>query len=72
MQPIESITPADFLRNVRLEVSYGNTKESFVLTGIGRINYAVSIEFGYAYTRPQLIAKYRNVAATFEATPMKR
>jgi hypothetical protein len=76
---IETISPDDFCRILELEVSYGNTtkttresKERFILTAIGGRIYAVSIEHGYAYTRPQLIQKYSAVGAEWTAVRMSK
>ncbi len=68
---IVEITPDIFSSAHHLRVEYGQTVETFVVTHIGRFTYAVSIEHGYAYTRPQLIEKYQNVAATFTVEAKK-
>lgn len=62
---IASLTSEQFKQCHKLRVAYGRGVETFIITRIGRINYAVGIENGYAYTRPQLIEKYKNVVATF-------
>lgn len=65
-QPIDELTPEQFQQCSTFSVEYGTRSlELFVTTRIGRIVYAVSVDHGYAYTRPQLIAKYRIVGGVF-------
>lgn len=42
--------------------------EDFVVARIGRIHYAVSMAYGYSYTRQELINKYENISATYLIT----
>lgn len=67
---IAEITAEEFAQSRKLSLAYANgMAEDFITTRIGRIVYAVSTKYGYAYTRPQLIAKYRNVEAAYEIGP---
>ena len=72
MKPIEQLKPADLKTGTVIAVHYGqnDTVERFICTRIGRIAYIVSLNCGYAYTRPQLIEKYGKVAAEFEFTSL--
>lgn len=61
---VMDIASSDFRPSSRIQISYGrDTVEDFIVTRIGRIDYAVSIQFGYSYTRPQFVQKYGQVAA---------
>lgn len=71
-KPIGEITAKDFFGAHFVEIHGAPYHEKFVLTSIGRIIYAVSIDHGYAYTRPQLIEKYSNISALFTTTLMTR
>jgi hypothetical protein len=63
MTPIEKLSAKQFAAMVRFRLEHTQGKEEFVVTRMGGTNFAVSIQFGYNYTRPQLIEKYKNVAA---------
>lgn len=71
LPPISDLTPTIFGDIVRLEITYTQnggmtyTTEEFVLCSLGRLRYAISLDTGAEYTRPQLIAKYSNVQAQF-------
>lgn len=68
---IDQLDSATFGNAARIDVIWGGDKvaisrQQFVIARMGRIAYAVDINTGAESTRPQLIAKYRNVGARFE------
>ena len=64
--PIEQLTSQEFREAIQIRV-YPDMEE-YVVTNIGRIDYAVSITRGLAFTRPQLIERYRKATATYLVT----
>lgn len=71
MKSIDQLTTEEFA-TIGSRLSIVPLAEDFIITKIGRIFYAVSIEFGHAYTRPQLIEKYRIVGAEYLITKVTR
>lgn len=68
---IGDVTSDEFAVGNVLTLTYGSsgqTTETFIITRVGRIAYAVSMQHGYARTRPQLIQHYGKVGATYALT----
>lgn len=66
---IEDFTPAyaaSLMIGAIIHLRYGNRGqcvERFICTVAGRFTFWVSLDYGYAYTRPQLVDKYSKVGA---------
>lgn len=68
MKAITELGPNDAMLGDRIELLHAQGTESFIVTVFGRFALYVSLSHGFAYTRPQLIDKYRKVGATFTIT----
>lgn len=61
----------DLHRGDRVVLAGTGVRETFQATStIGRCQYFISLQFGFEYTRPQLIAKYSRANCTFAVQHM--
>lgn len=64
MKSIKDLTAAEFGNALHMEIVESARTEKYVLTHIGSIRYAVNIDSGASYTRPQLIERFEMLGGT--------